>query len=250
MTDDLPAPLSEKRARTAAPGARRPLSIAALLSEAWSRTHGFKWTAQLAFGLYTLVYLAVAICTAVLLYGTDFLSPGAEGSLGTSLLQYVLLSVVLTPLAAGLYLLGVRRASDAPAAARTIFGYYHRTWPLLLNTLLAQLLIGLGLVLLIAPGIYLWVCYLLATPLVADKNLGPWRALEVSRKAIGRHWFTVFGLVVILGLLNTAALLTLGIGLIWTLPLTLIALGILYRDLIGDGDFAAQDDADRSPAQL
>jgi hypothetical protein len=47
------------------------------------------------------------------------------------------------------------------------------------------------------------------------------------------QWFKVFGLMLILGLLNLATLLTRGIGLIWTVPLTFISIGLLYQKIFG-----------------
>jgi hypothetical protein len=57
--------------------------------------------------------------------------------------------------------------------------------------------------------------------------------MDASRKAITHRWFAVFGLFVLLGLINLVAMIPLGIGLIWFLPLTVIAGGILYRNIFG-----------------
>ena len=35
------------------------------------------------------------------------------------------------------------------------------------------------------------MAYLLAIPLVVERGLSPWQALEASRKAITQHWFKV-----------------------------------------------------------
>ncbi len=41
------------------------------------------------------------------------------------------------------------------------------------------------------------------------------------------------GLGMLLGMINMIGVFSLGIGLIWSLPLTLIAYGILYRNMFG-----------------
>jgi uncharacterized membrane protein len=74
---------------------------------------------------------------------------------------------------------------------------------------------------------------MLAIPLVIDRGLSPWQAMEASRKAITQHWFKVFGLIFTLGLMILVSAIPLGIGLIWTLPLTVICMGILYRTIFG-----------------
>ncbi len=75
--------------------------------------------------------------------------------------------------------------------------------------------------------------YYLAFPLIVDKNLGPWEALEASRKAVGKRWFAVFGFAFLLGLINMVAMIPMGIGLVWSVPLSVIAFGILYRNVFG-----------------
>lgn len=153
-------------------------------------------------------------------------------SLG-EMLEQLVTGLLMTPLWVGLVLVGVAIASDRPARPATIFSWYSLTLKLFFTYLLMGFLILLGTLLLVLPGIYLAVSYQLALPLVADKNLSPWQALEASRKAVTHKWFTFFALwlVVLLVMLGSAILL--GIPYIWTLPAALIGLGIVYRDVFG-----------------
>lgn len=96
-----------------------------------------------------------------------------------------------------------------------------------------MLLIYLGMILLLIPGIYLAVAYLLAIALVVERGLSPWQALEASRKAITQHWFKVFGLLIVLGLIIIVSAIPLGIGLVWSIPLMVVAMGVLYRTIFG-----------------
>ena len=50
---------------------------------------------------------------------------------------------------------------------------------------------------LILPGIYLFIAWTFSVPLVADKGLEFWSAMELSRKVVTRVWFEIFGLVVL-----------------------------------------------------
>ena len=72
-----------------------------------------------------------------------------------------------------------------------------------------------------------------AVRLVVERGLSPWQAMEASRQAIGQHWFKVFGLLLLLGAILLVSALPLGIGLIWSLPLSVAALGVLYREIFG-----------------
>lgn len=96
-----------------------------------------------------------------------------------------------------------------------------------------MLLTVLGYVLLIIPGIYLSVAYMMSFALMIDRNMGVWEALEVSRKAISKHWFKIFFLYLLMGLIFILACLPILIGLIWVLPLFTIVHGILYKIMFG-----------------
>ena len=47
------------------------------------------------------------------------------------------------------------------------------------------------------PGLYLFVAWVFSVPLVADKRLEFWSAMELSRKVVTRVWFETFGLVLL-----------------------------------------------------
>ena len=130
-------------------------------------------------------------------------------------------------------MIGIRRAADQPATINELFAYFGLFVPLLVTGLAITVLTYLGLILLVLPGIYLGVSYALAIPLVVERGLSPWQAMEASRKAIGQHWFKVFGLFLALGLIMLLSAIPLLIGLVWTLPLAFIAIGVLYRTIFG-----------------
>ncbi len=96
-----------------------------------------------------------------------------------------------------------------------------------------SIMIMLGYLLLIIPGIYLSIAYLMAIALMVDKDLGVWEAMEASRKAVSKHWFKVFFLYFLLMLLFIVASIPLLIGLIWVLPLFSILHGVLYKYMFG-----------------
>ena len=105
--------------------------------------------------------------------------------------------------------------------------------PLFILNILMAVLIYIGFLLLLIPGFYLAIAYMLALPLAMERKLSPWEALEASRKAITQRWFKVFGLMLVLSLIMILSMIPLGIGLIWTFPMFIIAVGILYRTIFG-----------------
>lgn len=90
-------------------------------------------------------------------------------------------------------------------------------------------LIGYGLCLL--PGIYLAIAWVFAAPLVIDRQMNFWPAMELSRKLVSKHWFMVFALVIVTTLLIIVGVLACCVGILVTIPLGLIALAYAYEDI-------------------
>ena len=105
--------------------------------------------------------------------------------------------------------------------------------PLLLTAMVGGALTGIGLLLLIIPGIYLMVSYLFASCLVVDRRLDFWPALELSRRTVQPQWFSLFAFLLLLILLNLVGAALLLIGLLVSVPLTGCAVTVAYADLFG-----------------
>ena len=200
-------------------------SIGEAISEAWEKTRGVKWTFHLAMLIFFIVVVIAVLLyvTVIIVFPSQFVDFFAQ----------LALTAVVTPLWAGLFIMGVRRAADASVKAGQVLSCFRSILPLLLLSVVMNLLIMIGFILLIIPGIYLATAYILSIPLMVDKNLGFWQALEASRKAVTKRWFSIFGLMLLLTFINIIATIPLGLGLIWTAPMSMIAFGILYRNIFG-----------------
>jgi uncharacterized membrane protein len=207
-------------------------NIGDLLNEAWQRVKGTK---GIIIGGFIIFYVALFAATAVLGFILGGLASGDNiaGIIIAQLIITVLASALAYPFLAGLNMVGIRRAADQPISFNEIFSHFGRLVPLVITAILMMVLIYVGMILLIIPGIYLSVAYMLAIPLVVERGLSPWQALETSRKAISQHWFKVFGLFLLLGLIMGLSMIPVGIGLIWTIPLFIISMGVLYRTIFG-----------------
>jgi len=109
--------------------------------------------------------------------------------------------------------------------------------PLFLNYFLSSLLYGLivlgGLILLIVPGIIWGIKFQYFSYFIIDKGLGPVAALKKSADITkGAKWnLFVFGWV--LGFINLLGVILFGVGLLLTIPTTMIAQAYVYRKLSG-----------------
>ena len=198
-------------------------TIEGVLKEAWDLIRGFKATMWGAF----LIYLGVAIAISL---PFEFLG---KGSAIMGFISQIVIGLVSYPLYAGLTMLAIKRSVGAPTNAFMVFDYYSKIIPIFLLYVLMTILVVLGFVLLVIPGIYLMVAYSLAIPLLVEKNMRLWDALEASRKMISKRWFSVFGLYLVVLVIILISIVPLGIGLIWTLPFALVVPGIIYRNMFG-----------------
>jgi len=216
-----------------------PFSIREIIREAWAKTNGAKGTFWMAFILYIIIVAPITIGVPMLLELVGLPSeivPDQEFDpmiiTGFVMSQLSIMAITL-PIAAGMFMVGLKIASGAPVSGTEVFKYFHKIFTLMMTGILMYIMIIIGLVLFVIPGIYLMFAYYLAIPLVVEKNLGPWQALEASRKAVSKRWFRFVGLGIVLLLLMVLGSIPAGIGLIWALPLMSIAFGIVYRNIFG-----------------
>jgi len=100
-----------------------------------------------------------------------------------------------------------------------------------LVNILYWIFITIGFLLFLIPGVYLVITYVLALPFLIFDHLKAWDALERSRKVIHKNFLSVFKLLIMLFILNILGVVTLGIGLLITVPTTQAAIYLLYRKL-------------------
>jgi hypothetical protein len=75
-----------------------------------------------------------------------------------------------------------------------------RIGPLIWLGLMTGILLGIGFILIIVPGIYLLVVWAVAVPVLMFEGRGGWGALSRSRELVNGHWWSTFG-ALLLGLL-------------------------------------------------
>ena len=206
------------------------LEVGAVMSEAWDKLKGSKRILLGGFVLlYALLFVAVAGLGGVLAaFGIN-----QNASVLLQIMIQLLVVVVLYPFMASVILVAARHMTGGQIAFADLFGSYGKAGKLVGAGLLVQLLTIVGFLLLIVPGIYLSVAYMLTGALIAERDMGIWQAMETSRKLVTKHWLTVFLIGLLVGLVTVVSALFLLIPLIWTLPWGLLCIGVVYRNLVG-----------------
>ncbi|WP_133300561.1 hypothetical protein [Seongchinamella sediminis] len=208
------------------------LNLGSWLAEAWGRVDGNKGVIWMAMLFYIGLAFLIGMFFGIL--NTSPVDPGTvQPPSLIELIGNIVSALVLMPMAVGLGFLATAVAMGHRPNPKSLFAWYDKTLKIFLTAVLMNILIFVGLLLLVLPGIYLAVSYQIALPLMVDKKLGPWQALEASRKIIGHCWFRVLAFDVIAAVVIMLSTLLLGIPLIWAVPALVIAFGILYRNLAG-----------------
>ena len=103
-----------------------------------------------------------------------------------------------------------------------------------MSTLMSALLVCLPVGLICAiPVTFLAVSWKFTLPLIIDKQMDSWTAMKTSWKRVNQHWWPLFGLIILIDLLNVAGLCACCVGLLITIPVGFAALMIAYETLFG-----------------
>ena len=141
---------------------------------------------------------------------------------------------VVGPLVGGFYIYANKVANDEPRTFSDFFGGFSYTGQLGLGMIVMMLLVMVGMVLFIAPGIYLAVAYGWMIPLVVLGGMDFWTAMETSRKVISKNWwwFLLFGFLV--GVISSAGQIALYIGMIVTMPIAYCIQYAAFESIMGE----------------
>lgn len=128
--------------------------------------------------------------------------------------------------------IGLNFVDGKGSTVNDLFIYWRYFFKYLIAGLVYALIVAGGLILLIVPGIIWAVKFQFWPYLLVDKNLGPIEAIKASGKITqGAKWnLFLFGwLLFFVNLLGVLALL---IGLLVTIPVTMLASAFVYRQLL------------------
>ncbi|AXT40276.1 stress protein [Alteromonas sp. BL110] len=150
-----------------------------------------------------------------------------------SIIQIVAICIV-APLLTGLYMMGVFVARGVKISVFTVFQFFPLIFLVALTQLVNSILVQLGMMLLILPGVYFYLASSFSLMLVADRKLTPISAIILSCRVFNAYWAHIASIFGVLFLLFVSVPLTFGVSLIWVLPFYFSMMGLLYQELIGE----------------
>jgi hypothetical protein len=184
------------------------------LKTGWQMFKQYPW----GFVGFTLVYL---IILGVISY------PRGIGWLAAAAIH--------EPLIAGFIIVSAKLLQQREPTFADFFGgfQYRYFLPLVLLGVISRILISVGLILLIIPGLYLAVSYIFASVFVVDQRLDFWPAMEASRRFVTPRWFSFFTFLLLLVLVNFVGCMALIVGILVSIPVSWCTLMAAYADLLG-----------------
>ena len=167
-----------------------------------------------------IVFTVIILAASFVLSNLDFI-----GSLVSAL--------ITPPLYAGIIIVAFMLLRQQEVQFGDFFKGFNYFLPLVLAGIVSGILVTLGLILLIIPGVYLIVSYLFVSMLIVEHHMEFWQALETSRQIVTKNWFSVFIFVLILFAINLIGAIALGIGLLVTIPVSACSVCVAYREIVG-----------------
>jgi uncharacterized membrane protein len=83
------------------------------------------------------------------------------------------------------------------------------------------------------PATYLSVSWKFTLPLIVDKQMDFGAAMKASWKMVNKHWWLVFGLSILIQVLNVLGLCACCVGVLLSVPIGFAALMIAYETIFG-----------------
>lgn len=232
-----------------APGSQ-PLGIGACISRAFELTKrhfGIIFLTGLIYcGIMMFIGVVQGVAEVAMGIGTgnmgidntpQYTSPAAVGVL---FILEAISNVILLFLSLGIIRIGLKLVSGEPAEVGMLFGEGSKLLRAIGASILYGLMVSVGLLLLIVPGIYLAIRFGQFQNAIVDRDLGVLDSLAYSSEITTNNRMSLFGLAVLGILIIFAGFIALCIGMIFAIPLTYLAWLTAYRWL-QYGPIATQD---------
>ncbi len=127
----------------------------------------------------------------------------------------------------------MKRLTGRPADFGDFFKGFNFFVPALVAFLLIWVFTGLGMILCIIPGLVIAAMYNFTYLFIVDKRMDFWPAMEASHAVVKNDYFGFTMFVVLAILVNLLGLLCCVVGLLVSYPVTIAAITIAYKEIVG-----------------
>lgn len=94
-------------------------------------------------------------------------------------------------------------------------------------------ILALSFLLMLIPAAYFGISYSWAPMFVWFYGMSAWEGMQASKKLISHNFWGIFGFLFVVGLLSALGMIVLCVGLLYTLPVGIIAQYVAFADITG-----------------
>jgi len=178
-------------------------------------------------------FIGIVIVAGLIQYVPDIIAAIIEADAPVLSIIVRIASFVLSLIIGmGLIKIFLRFCDGEKGEFSDLFSCYPLFFKYLIGSILYGLIVTVGLILLIIPGIIWAIKFQFFDYLIVDKGLGPIDALEKSSEITRGVKWDLFIFDILIGIINLLGLLCLLVGLFVTIPITMVATAFVYRKLL------------------
>lgn len=175
------------------------------------------------------VSIAVSLLANIVAYGSAISTQTSVMGVILAVVFGFVSSAVSYLLYAGMVQMALGKMDGRPLEISDLFSGFGRFPQMLIGVTVTSLAMYLGLVLLIIPGLFVAGALAFVPFLVVRQNLSGMEAVKKSWEVLKPQAFSMFGFMIVLGLLIMVGLILCGVGVLFTLPVGAAAMAIQYR---------------------
>lgn len=180
-------------------------------------------------------FVGTGVLIAIISWAISFLSGSSAVAFGNEttggVLSFIVSFILQTFLGMGIIALYLKAHTDVMGAQVGDLWHPEPFLKYIGATILMSIVVMIGFVLLIIPGIIASLVLMFTTYLVIDKNLGPIEAIQESRRITKGHLGKLFIFALALIGINILGAICLGVGLLVSMPVSSLAIVQAYRVL-------------------
>lgn len=195
---------------------------------------GWKLTKQ-HFGLWVVILLTLLASNVVFeipSYSNElFQIPGYSGETNPSILIVlnILSSLLQLILELGIVGIVLKMLDTQPVKYADLFSFYPQLGQMLIASFISVIAVVVGFIFLIIPGIYIALRLSQAAYLIVDHKLSGIEAIKTSWRITRGYTLQLLWLSLLLVIINVLGAIAVLVGLLVTIPISLIAMGYAYR---------------------
>ncbi|MFC1478298.1 hypothetical protein ACFL57_02445 [Candidatus Margulisiibacteriota bacterium] len=139
--------------------------------------------------------------------------------------------IIMPPLFGSLLIITLQKIRGTEINVKNMTLGFSFFLPLLISSAVIGLLVFFGLIFFIIPGLIISALYVFTVPLIVDRKMEFWPAMEASRKKVMEDpfGFIIFGIMLMA--LIILGVLVFGVGMLLTMPVAVNALTYAYLDV-------------------